>query len=308
MKIAVVGCGAMGCIYAGLLSEAGHEVWAVDRWVEHIDAIRTCGLRLEGVSGDRTIPLNATTTPSDVGPCDLVILATKAMHVAAAAKGVPPLLGEGAHVISIQNGLGGPDKAAEALGAAPIVIGVAEGFGASIRGPGLAHHNGMELIRLGNRGSPVTPALEEIAGVWRHAGFNVRTFDDIDQLVWEKLICNVCYSGTCTITERSVGEVMEDPDAWTVASGCATEAFNVAKAKHIAVDIDDPVAYVRGFGEKIPNATPSMLLDLLAGRASEIDVINGAIPREGRAVGVATPYNDVVSALVRAKERRMGVR
>ena len=308
MKIAVVGCGAMGCIYAGLLSEAGHEVWAVDRWVEHIDAIRTYGLRLEGVSGDRTIPLNATTTPSDVGPCDLVILATKAMHVAAAAKGVSPLLGEGAHVISIQNGLGGPDKAAEALGAAPIVIGVAEGFGASVRGPGLAHHNGMELIRLGNRGSPVTPALEEIADVWRHAGFNVRTFDDIDQLVWEKLICNVCYSGICTITERTVGEVMEDPDAWTVASGCATEAFNVAKAKHIAVDIDDPVAYVRSFGEKIPNATPSMLLDLLAGRASEIDVINGAIPREGRGVGVATPYNDVVSALVRAKERRMGVR
>ena len=78
---------------------------------------------------------------------------------------------------------------------------------------------------------------------------------------------------------------MEDPDAWTVASGCATEAFNVAKAKHIAVDIDDPVAYVRSFGEKIPNATPSMLLDLLAGRASEIDVINGAIPREGRGRG-----------------------
>ena len=166
----------------------------------------------------------------------------------------------------------------------------------------------MQLIRLGNRGSPVTPVLEEIAGVWSHAGFNVRTFDDIDKLVWEKLICNACYSGPCTITELTVGETMEDPDAWTVASGCATEAFKVAKAKHIALDIDDPVAYVRAFGENIPNATPSMLLDLRAGRASEIDVINGAIPREGQGVGVATPYNDVVSALVRAKERRMGVR
>ena len=308
MKIAIVGCGAMGCVYAGLLSEAGHEVWAVDQWAEHIDAIRANGLRLEGISGDRTIPLNAATTPGGIGPCDLVVLATKAMHVAAAAESVPPLLGDGTHVISIQNGLGGPDSAAQALGATPIVVGVAGGFGASIRGPGSAHHNGMELIRLGNRGGPVTPELEAIAGLWRDAGFNVRTFDDIDQLVWEKLICNVCFSGTCTVTERTIGEVMDDADTWMVASACAVEAFNVARAKNIAVDIGDPVAYVRDFGDKIPNARPSMLLDHLADRASEIDAINGAIPPAGRELGFATPFNDVISALVRAKERRMGVR
>ena len=101
---------------------------------------------------------------------------------------------------------------------------------------------------------------------------------------------------------------MADIDAWQVASGCAVEAYNVAKARKIKVDIDDPVAYVRDFGSKIPNARPSMLLDHLAGRMSEIDAINGAIPPAAQALNIAAPFNTVISALVRNKERQMGVR
>ena len=134
----------------------------------------------------------------------------------------------------------------------------------------------------------------------------MKCFDDIDQLVWEKLICNVCYSGTCAVTERTVGEVMEDPDAFKVASGCAAEAYAVARKRGIKLGFDDVVAYVREFGSKIPNARPSMLLDLMAKRRSEMDAINGAIPPAAKAVGLAAPYNEVISGLVRAKERRLG--
>ena len=81
MKIAIVGTGAMGSVYAGLFASAGHEVWAIDRWREHVDAIREKGLRVEGASGDRTVRIHATTEPGEAGPCDLVVLATKAMHV-----------------------------------------------------------------------------------------------------------------------------------------------------------------------------------------------------------------------------------
>jgi 2-dehydropantoate 2-reductase len=164
----------------------------------------------------------------------------------------------------------------------------------------------MELVRLGELSGPVTPRLEAVADAWRSAGFKVKTFDDIDQLVWEKLICNVCYSGTCAVTERTVGEVMADADAFRVASGCATEAYQVARKRGIRLGFDDPVAYVRDFGSKIPNARPSMLLDLLAKRRSEVDAINGAIPPAAQAAGLAAPYNEVVSGLVRAKERRLG--
>lgn len=303
MKIAIIGTGAMGCVYAALLADAGHDVTAVDVWKEHVHAIRDRGLRLEGASGDRTVRMNATTDAADVGQAELLIIATKAMHVRAAAESAKPLMGPGTVVLSIQNGLGGPDVTAEVLGEENVTVGVVGGFGASMKGPGHAHHNGMELVRLGERTGPVSQRLENIADVWRSGGFNVKTFDDIDQLVWEKLICNVCFSGTCAITESTVGDVMADRDAWRVASGCATEAYNVAKARNIHLDIDAVVPYVRAFGEKIPNARPSMLLDHLAKRPSEIDAINGAIPPAAAAVDLSAPYNEVVSSLIRQKER-----
>ena len=308
MKIAVIGVGAMGSVYAGLLAAAGHEVWAIDTWREHIDAIRNHGLRVEGASGDRTVPVHATTQATDAGRCDLVIIATKAMHVLQAAESAQPLLGPETVVLSIQNGLGGPDIAARVLGRERVIVGVVGGFGASMRAPGHAHHNGWELVRLGEFSGPVTSRLEKIAEVWRSGGFRVKCFDDIDQLVWEKLICNVCYSGTCAISERTVIEVVDDPDLWKIASGCALEAFAVARARSIRLDFEDAVAYVREFGLKIPHARPSMLLDHMAGRMSEIEAINGAIPPAAAAVGLSAPYNDVISGLVRAKERRMGVR
>ena len=308
MKIAILGTGAMGSVYAGLLASAGHDVWAIDTWKEHIEAIRQKGLRVEGASGDRTVRVHATTRAEDAGVCDLVILATKAMHVAQAAESAKPLLGANSVVLSIQNGLGGPDSAARVLGRERVAVGVVGGFGASIKAPGHAHHNGWELVRLGEFAGPVSARLEKIAEVWRSGGFKVKCFDDIDQLVWEKLICNVCFSGTCAVTERTVIEVIEDPETWRIASGCASEAFAVAKARKVKLDFDEPVAYVRAFGMKIPNARPSMLLDHMAGRASEIDAINGAIPPAATAVGVAAPYNEVISGLVRAKERRMGWR
>ena len=302
MKIGIVGAGAMGCVYAALMADAGNEVWAIDTWQAHVDAIAANGLRLEGASGDRTVALGATTDPAAVGPCDLVIVATKAPQVEAAAAAARALLGPETAVLTIQNGLGSAAKVARILCQERVIVGVVGGFGASIKAPGHAHHNGMELVRLGEAHGAVTPRLERIAALWRDSGFTVKCFDDIDQLVWEKLICNVCYSGTATLTGLTVGEIMADADAWPIASGCAAEAYRVARAKGIRLDFDDPVAYVHDFGAKIPGARPSMLLDHLAGRRSEIDAINGAIPLEALALGLEAPYNSLVSALVRAKE------
>jgi 2-dehydropantoate 2-reductase len=305
LKIAIVGTGAMGSVYAGLFASAGHEVWAIDRWQEHVDAMRSRGLRVEGASGDRTVRLNASTDPRDAGPCDLVVLATKAMHVAAAAQTVSPLLKSETPVLSIQNGLGGPETAASVLGKERVMVGVVGGFGASMRAPGHAHHNGMELVRLGEFGGPITERLRKVEDLWRGAGFRVKVFDDIDQLVWEKLICNCSLSGPCGVSGLTVGEVMADADLAKVSAACATEAYGVARKKGVRLGFEDPVAYTREFASKIPLSRPSVLLDLLAGRKSEIDVINGSIPRVGREVGVAAPVNEAITALVHAKERQL---
>jgi 2-dehydropantoate 2-reductase len=303
MRIAVVGTGAMGSVYAGLLGAAGNAVWAVDRWVEHVDAIRTRGLRVEGASGDRTVRVHATTDAGEPGVVDLVVLATKAMDVEAAADAARPLVGPETVVLSIQNGLGSPDRVARVLGEGRVAVGVVGGFGASVVAPGHVHHHGWELVRLGERTGPVTPRIERVADVWREAGFRVKTYDDVDQLVWEKLVCNVCFSGTCGVLGRTIGEVLDDPGAWSVASACAVEADAVARARGVTLDYDDPVRYVREFGERIPAARPSLLLDLLAGRPCEIGALNGAVPAAAREVGLEAPVNETVAALVRAMER-----
>ena len=143
--------------------------------------------------------------------------------------------------------------------------------------------------------------------MWRDAGFNVKCFDDINQLVWEKFVCNVTYSGSCTIFECTIAGVQANEHAWRVASGCAAEAWEAGVAKGVRFSFDDPVAHVREFGRKIPNSRPSMLQDYLAKRPSEIDAINGMVPVVAREVGTAAPYNEVVTAIVKAKERAIGL-
>lgn len=302
MKIAVIGAGAMGSVYAGLLAGAGHEVWAVDTWAAHVDAIRRDGLRIEGASGDRTARVRATTEAGEAGPCDLAIIATKVRHTATAARAAGEILRPGAAAVTIQNGLGGGDAAVAELGAGRVVIGVAGGFGARMLAPGHARHEGMELIRLGEAAGPATGRLREIAGVWEGAGFRVRCFDDIRQLVWEKLICNGAFGAVCALTGMTVGEVLDSADAWPVAAACAREGAAVARAKGIRLGFDDAEAYARDFGAKIPGGRPSMWQDLKAGRPSEIDAINGGVARAGREAGVATPTHDLLAALVRAAE------
>ncbi len=301
-KVVVIGTGAMGSVYAALMKDAGHDVWAVDIWEEHVATIDAQGLRVEGASGDRTVRLPATTRAEDAGPADLVIIATKLDGVASAAEAAAPVLRDDTAVLSIQNGLGGPDMVADRLGADRVTIGVVGGFGASMKAPGHAHHNGMEMVRLGEYQGGLQDRTARIAGIWESAGFKVSSFDDIHKMVWEKLVCNCAYSGPCTITGLTVGGVMANAEASALSAQCAAEATEVARAKGIDVDIEDPVQYICDFGAKIPNSRPSMAQDHAAGRIGEVDAINGAIPREGALMNLSTPTNAFVAQVIKARE------
>jgi len=303
MKIAIFGVGAMGSVYAGLMAEAGHEVWAVDVWQEHVDAINANGLRVEGASGDRVVRgIHATANAMDVGACDLYILATKASGVGPAAKSIAPLMGPESMVITIQNGLGAGERIAEFMDTDRVLLGVADGFGASMKGPGHVHHAAMNLIRVGEMNGGMSERLQRITAVWQEAGFNARAFEDIDQLIWGKFICNATFSGPCTVFDCTLGELMAAPDRWAIAQGCALEVYALGQAKNVAFTFDDPLEYVTAFGNKMPDARPSMLLDHHARRASEIDAINGMAVELGRRLGIATPYNEVLTAVIRQRE------
>jgi len=302
MKIAILGCGAMGSVYAGLLASGGHEVWAVDTWREHIEAIRERGLRVEGASGDRTVKIHATSEPDDVGQVDLVVIATKASAVGAAALVAARLVRSDGVILTIQNGLGSGDRIAQHVNTDKVMLGIASNFGASMKGPGHAEHRSMNLICIGEMAGGMTERLQRVVDAWATSGFKVKACENIKAMIWEKFICNCTYSGSATLTGMTVGEVQDCPSAWAVALSCAREADAVARAQGIPLGFDNVEEYVRKFGSTVRAARPSMLQDHLAKRRSEIDAINGAVPIEAAKVGMAAPVNQTVADLVRARE------
>ena len=303
MKIAVFGTGAMGSIYAGLFADAGHEVWAIDLWQEHINAINLDGLRIEGPGGARVVKtLHATADVAEARDCDLYIIATKASGVGAAARAISPLMRADSLVLTIQNGLGAAERISEQMPVDNVLLGVADGFGAVLKGPGHTYHSAMNLIRLGEIDGGISERLETLADLWRQTGFQAKAYADINQLIWEKYICNVTFSAPCTVFDCTVGELMNDPDLWQIALGCTREVYALGQAQGINFSFDDPIAYVTAFGARLSNARPSMLLDHYARRRSEIDAINGMTVELGQRLGIPTPYNEVLSAVVRRRE------
>ncbi len=307
MKIAIIGAGAMGSVYAARFAEAGHEVVAIDPWRAHMDAIAAQGLRLDGPDGNRTVTdIQATDAPEAAEGAGLVVIATKAAGVAGAAQALRPHLGTETTVVTIQNGLGAGERIAAHLPGEAVLLGVADGFGASVPAPGHVRHAAMKLIRLGELSGGETDRLQKVAEIWQGAGFNARTFADIHQLIWEKLLCNVTLSAPCTVFDCTVGELLDHPEHWRTALACTSEAHACGLAEGIGFGFDDPVDYVTRFAEALRGASPSMRLDHLAGRRSEIDFINGAIPSIGRRHGIATPVNAELTEAVRAREAAFG--
>ncbi|WP_297697687.1 2-dehydropantoate 2-reductase [Mycobacterium sp.] len=305
MKIAVIGCGAMGSIYAARLAAAGNDVLAIDRHQPSIERISRGGLRVTGPGYDRVVPLRASTTAPDE-PMDLIVLAVKAADVTVGARQALPMLGAATPVLTIQNGLGSAETVAGIVGAERVAVGIASGFGASRVAPGHVHHNAMRAMRFGAYSSLPHATVESIARAWADAGFDAAAVADIAAMQWEKLICNVAYSAPCALTGMTVGQVMDDPQMGPVSQAAATEAWTVAHASGIAVAVTDPIAHVRAFGAQLPDAKPSALLDHEARRVSEIDVINGAVPRQGARIGVAAPVNATLTALITSIERQWG--
>ena len=303
MKISIVGTGAMGSVYAAHFGKAGHDVWAIDVNDEHLDAIEQAGLAVSGASGSYVVEsLHVGRTPADAGPSDVWVIATKAADVDDVAVAIVPLLQPETIVMAFQNGLGAGERVARRIPSEHIVIGIAEGFGSSIPDPGHVHHEGMRLIRIGELQGGLTERVQHLEETFRAAGFNVRAFADVHLMIWEKFLCNVTLSAPCAAFDVTVGELMANPETWSVALGCMLEAHRVAIAQGIEFPFTDPVEYVTTFASTIPNASPSLRLDLLARRRSEIDVINGQVVVLSRELGLEAPYNETLCAIVRQRE------
>ncbi len=306
MKISIIGGGAMGSIYAALLAKTNNEIILIDVWREHIAAINNYGLKIEGASGKRIVNnIKASTDLNATKNSEIYIIATKTPQIEEVAIELKKFVKNDEKILTIQNGLGSGEILAKYIDPINIFIGVAEGFGASVIKPGHVHHNSMKMIRIGEMVQTNFSRVTNLTKLWVASGFEAKAFKDITQLVWEKYICNVTFSGPCTVFESTLGDLMSKPEHWHIALGCMWEVHKIGLKRGVQFSFQDPEKYVTEFGQRMPKAKPSMLLDYESKRLSEIGAINGMAINLGKSVGILTPYNEVITAMVIHKEKMM---
>ncbi len=299
MRIAMVGAGAMGSLFGGLLACVA-DVWLVDPWREHVEAIRREGLRLLEPDGEHTVNVPATSDPTEVGAVDLAIVFVKSHQTPWAADIAGQLLEPDGLALTLQNGLGNGAVLAQTLGTARVWVGVTA-HGATLLGPGSVRHAGSGPTHLALR-TDVADKVEEAVRLFRQAGLETHLSEDLDSLIWGKLIVNVGINALTAILRVPNGVLAADDVARALMERAVAEAVAVAQAKGISLPYADPLQRVREVAVATAANRSSMLQDVLRGSATEIAVINGAVVREARRLGLSAPVNELLTDLVRAVE------
>lgn len=304
VKIAVVGAGAVGCWVGSLLSMSGADVTLIGRQ-GMVDAIRRDGLTLlRGDRHDLAHP-SASTELAAAARAELVLLTVKSADTVSAATALGPHLASHAALVCLQNGVDNADRAAAALGRA--VYTTAVYVGCEIERPGVVRHLGRGDLVLGTvpagTGEAGAISPQRMAELFRVAGVPCSLTDDISATLWQKLIINCAYNAISAIRERPYGALLQDPADRTRMQALAEETIAVGIACGVAIDGAAQLAGLWRIGEAMPNQLSSTAQDLMRGKRTEIDALNGLIVELGRTHGVPTPENASVTADVRRLER-----
>ncbi len=293
----------MGSLFGGYLQAGGNEVWLVDTSAGHIDAIATHGLRITEPDGqERIVRPRATTDPRSVGPCDLVLVFVKSYHTRQAAASLAPLLGAETVVLTLQNGLGNVDALAEEVPRSHIMAGTT-GQGANVLAAGHIHHAGAGETLIGELDGAPTPRLRRLVEALSDAGLHASASDNVQGALWAKLLVNIAINPLTAILRVRNGRLLEVPEAVGIMREAVNEGLAVAGRAGVRIPLEDPWAHVQDVARRTANNRSSMLQDVEMGRRTEIDVINGAIVREGSHLGVATPVNLALLRLVKCLEQ-----
>ena len=298
MRIAIVGAGAMGSLFGGRLAEAGEQVVLIHVRRDHIDAINEFGLRVEADDGDRRVQVRAGLASAFTSPCDLLIVFTKGLHTKQAIASAAHLVGPETWVLTLQNGLGNVDALAAHVPLERIAVGITN-LPASLKGPGHVASHGLGEIRLWTASGQRDERIDQICECFERAGLRCTADPDIDSSIWEKVAFNAALNSIGAVARLPNGAIGDQPAGRRLARSVVSETLAVARAQHIRVDeqrVHDAVAYA--FAHHRAHRA-SMLQDVLAGRPTEIETINGAVVALGRAHGVPTPVTETLLELVR---------
>lgn len=311
MKTCILGAGSLGCAIGGTLALGGNEVHMVAR-ASNVAALREKGLTLVSPEGDEQVAaVYGHVTAEGIGECELVIVLCKAMDTAAVVSGagVDELIGPETVVMSLQNGLGAEDILVDAFGAGH-VIGGKTYVGGMLLEPGRVRASVAEKHTvIGELDGNVTERVKSIADTFTAAGLACEASDNIIGVIWDKLLVNVSTGAICATTGLPYGDIYKEPLIREVALMAVQEGIDVARKLDIKLTSDDPEHSWElaraGLGADFK---PSLLQSLEKGRKTEVDVIAGAVVREGAKVGVPTPVNQTLVAIVHGIERRIGAR
>jgi len=299
VRVAVLGCGAIGSLYAAHLARVdGVEVWAVDPWAEHVTAITGHGLRVTG-HADFVAPVHAVTDAAELPRCDFALIATKALHTRAAVTAAAHALAE-ATVVSLQNGIGNEEVVAESLARVARGSIVTAGH---VTEPGVVRYDGPGDSWFGPfEPSPAQePEIALLAALLTAGGLRTFALDDARGPQWTKVVFNAATSPLAALTGLTVGQVCTHHELRRQVDVLLAEALAVCAAAGITL-LRDPADSVAEAVEEAYWHRPSMLQDVQARRRTEVDVLNGGIAAQGRRVGVATPAHDTMVALVHGLE------
>ena len=304
MKICVMGAGALGSTIGGTLAAAGSDVWLVDQYQDHVDTMNHAGLRMLEAGAEKTIPVQARIDCRGIGTADLVIVLVKSFHTRQAIEAARPVIGPDTLVMSIQNGLGHEEILAEVVERRQLIAGKTY-VGGVFLGPGHVRSGvrGKETL-IGELDGSDTARIRRVAEVFNTAGLLTAVSDNIMGTIWDKLLINVATGAVSTITRLPYGELYQVPEIERCAVAAVAEAVAVAEASGVTLSIRDPRDAWRKAAEGLPyEFKTSMLQSLEKGSATEIDFINGSVVRWGEKVGVPTPVNGTLVAMVKGIER-----
>jgi 2-dehydropantoate 2-reductase len=297
LKVAVMGAGAVGCYYGGMLARAGHEVTLIAR-PQHVAAIERDGLRLQTVGFDEQVRLAASIDPAGVRGAQLVLFCVKSTDTETAGAQLAPHLQREALVLTLQNGVDNAQRLRAVLPQQPIAAAVVY-VATEMAGPGhLRHHGRGELV------IEPSPQSEAVARALIAAGVPTEVSDNVRGALWAKLVLNCAYNAISAIAQLPYGAMLQGEGVRDVMHDLVTECVAVARAEGVQLPAGLEAA-VSGLAASMPSQSSSTAQDLARGKHTEIDYLNGLIVRRGQALGIPTPANQALWALVKLIENKV---
>jgi len=300
MRVAVLGAGAVGCYFGGMLARAGHPVTLIGR-AKHVEVFRKSGLHFEALKFNEQVLVEASTSAEAVRGAKLVLFCVKSTDTDAAAVEMAPFLDADALVANLQNGVDNAERIQARI--AQPVIPACVYAATEMAGPGHLKHHGRGDLVIGTLGRARAEALARVKECFEAAGVPVAISENVAAELWAKLVANCAYNAVSAISQLPYGVMIESPGVRELMRDVTDEVVAVAKADGIRM-LPDVLERVYGIAKAMPTQHSSTAQDLARGKPTEIDHLNGYVVRRGEALGVATPANRALWALVKLVETR----